>query len=768
MRRVILLAAIALFALSASAQQRQGVLIKASKPYDNLVTTIEQLGGTVTYKYKYVDGIAAEVPLAALSILEKIVGADNIGKDDVLTIPGYEDPRGELSEGLAEAESAVEVSVADVTAMAQADPHNYVFTGGMTGASSLHAMGFTGSGIVVAVIDSGIRPLFPHIAGRVISPGLNLVPAASEPGGVAVPAISNSNFPHGTQAAGMVAAAVNFCFAGLPGTARLPTLAAAFGAGFPGAAPCTAAQTRIPMIGTAPAALIFPIKIFPTNGAGSPTSRTIAAMEAAITLRQLYEAGDPAGVNIQVVNMSLGGATTAAGRTLSDMTVEKMIENDIVPVISMGNDGFSTMTGGSPGTSMAALTVGAASTAQHEWIFRGNFSAPCNTIAIGSVVACALAWRPDPNTQMAEFSSRGPTHDGRPDPDVIANGFASFTQGSGGTAGTVSFVSGTSFSAPSVAGVAAILRQAYPAGTAKQIRNAILLSADPTQVPTATEMDQGMGFVNAAAALALLQGGNVPDSFKTYNYTRNVHANMARAGRKVYHGPVSETMSLVRPGETAEIAYQVPEDTDTLVVQITNIVPELPPAQQNIFFTDDVFLRIQSAQVHRRDRRVQTFLPAGAGQTFTFQNPEAGIWRITPTGDWTNAGRVSFDVNISTVRSPNPKKTAHGFLQQGDQHVYTVDVPSGVASLEVRLEWMNMWGNYTVNDVDAFLISPGGAVNNACAGLNAPERCTVANPAAGTWTVVVQGFSINPIGTPGGRERYTLRVAADGNVLKTK
>lgn len=464
--------------------------------------------------------------------------------------------------------------------------------------------------------------------------------------------------------------------------------------------------------------------------------------------------------------MSLGGATTAAGRNLSDMTVHKMIENDIVPVISMGNDGFSTMTGGSPGTSMAALTVGAASTAIHEWIFRGNFSAPCNTAPLASVVACALAWRPDPNTQMAEFSSRGPTHDGRPDPDVISNGFASYTQGSGSTAGTVSFASGTSFSAPTVAGLAAILREAAPWATARQIRNAIIMSADPSLVPTASDVDQGYGFANATAALALLQAGSVPDTVQSYNFTRNVQANMARAGRKVYNGPVSMTMSLVRPGETAEIAYDVPPDTHTLVVQITNIVPELPPAQQNIFFTDDIFLRIQSARVHRRDRRVQTFLPAGSGQTFVFQNPEAGIWRVTPTGDWTNAGRITFDVNIITVGNPSPQMTAKADISQGDLHAYTVNVPSGVASLDVRLEWLNMWGNYTVNDLDAILLDPNGAPNFDCAGLNAPERCAIANPMAGMWTVLVNGFSVNPTGTPGGREKYNLRVAADGNVLK--
>lgn len=32
--------------------------------------------------------------------------------------------------------------------------------------------------------------------------------------------------------------------------------------------------------------------------------------------------------------------------------------------------------------------------------------------------------------------------------------------------------------------------------------------------------------------------------------------------------------------------------------------------------------------------------------------------------------------------------------------------------------------------------------------------------------MLVNGFTVNPLGTPGGGEKYTLRVAADGNVLK--
>ena len=58
------------------------------------------------------------------------------------------------------------------------------------------------------MIDSGYRPLMQHVApARLISPGLNLVPGATEP-----PAIDDANGPHGTFVSGMAAANIAFCF----------------------------------------------------------------------------------------------------------------------------------------------------------------------------------------------------------------------------------------------------------------------------------------------------------------------------------------------------------------------------------------------------------------------------------------------------------------------------------------------------------------------------------------------------------------------------
>ena len=47
--------------------------------------------------------------------------------------------------------------------------------------------------------------------------------------------------------------------------------------------------------------------------------------------------------------------------------------------------------------------------------------------------------------------------------------------------------------------------------------------------------------------------------------------------------------------------------------------------------------------------RTQTFLVAGGDKLYTFNRPETGIWRITPSGDWTNAGTISYQVDIWTT-----------------------------------------------------------------------------------------------------------------------
>ena len=209
----------------------------------------------------------------------------------------------------------------------------------------------------------------------------------------------------------------------------------------------------IPMVGQAPSARFFALKVFPAAGGGAPTARILQAMDRAIELKNTTRS------DMKVVNMSLGGATLYAGGDIEDELATSMASSGISLVVSAGNAGPSGSTGGSPGTARQILTIGAASSPVHERILRD--------VQFGTGIG--PLYRPDNNQQIAYFSSRGPTADGRIDPEVVANGFASYAQGANGG---ISLVSGTSFSGPTVAGVAALLYSATPSATPAQIRSA--------------------------------------------------------------------------------------------------------------------------------------------------------------------------------------------------------------------------------------------------------------------------------------------------------
>jgi subtilisin family serine protease len=244
-------------------------------------------------------------------------------------------------------------------------------------------------------------------------------------------------------------------------------------------------------------------------------------MDRAITLRRNFNSGMPSvavsgngtennpfvfnSLKIDVVNMSLGGPTLFAGRELDEQLTLKMLEVGIAPAISAGNEGFGAMTAAGPGDGMGALDMAASNDVAHERVLRD--------VQFG--IGIGVLYRPTTHTQTAYFSSRGPTADGRFKPDVIANGFATFAQGTcqgvasciaGATLAPISFVSGTSFSAPTAAGALALLRKGAPSASAAQLRNAIIETANPLVLGDGSGLiDQGRGFLDVGAAIARLR-----------------------------------------------------------------------------------------------------------------------------------------------------------------------------------------------------------------------------------------------------------------------
>ncbi|MGB6340120.1 MAG: S8 family serine peptidase [Candidatus Aminicenantaceae bacterium] len=127
----------------------------------------------------------------------------------------------------------------------------------------------------------------------------------------------------------------------------------------------------------------------------------------------------------------------------------------------------------------------------------GPASPPDNTIIAPSdspnVIAAGAV---DPRGIRVEFSSMGPTVDGRIKPDVMAQGLNVYTVEIGGS-NIYDSVAGTSFSCPLTAGVAALILEINPTWTNYDIMDAIKSTADNSSSP---DNQYGWGIVDAYGA----------------------------------------------------------------------------------------------------------------------------------------------------------------------------------------------------------------------------------------------------------------------------
>ncbi len=122
-----------------------------------------------------------------------------------------------------------------------------------------------------------------------------------------------------------------------------------------------------------------------------------------------------------------------------------------------------------------------------------HISAPADAdkiLTVGSVTS---------RGKISNFSSRGPTADGRIKPDVMAQGSFAYVQG---TNGNITFSFGTSFSGPIMAGMVACLWQAFPEFTPREIISVIRLSSSQFDTPN---NDYGYGIPDFAYAYEFLK-----------------------------------------------------------------------------------------------------------------------------------------------------------------------------------------------------------------------------------------------------------------------
>lgn len=139
----------------------------------------------------------------------------------------------------------------------------------------------------------------------------------------------------------------------------------------------------------------------------------------------------------------------------------------------------------------------------------------------------------DGQGNIARFSSRGPTPDGRIKPQVVAQG-----QGVAivNYLGQVSSANGTSFSSPLIAGMAACLWQRYPEANNAQIKQAIIKSADRYLKPDSL---YGYGIANFQRATTILEK-QIDES----NFLKLIHNPLIAESAITFYNLSQETITI--------------------------------------------------------------------------------------------------------------------------------------------------------------------------------------------------------------------------------
>ncbi|MBD2526671.1 S8 family serine peptidase [Nostoc sp. FACHB-133] len=210
--------------------------------------------------------------------------------------------------------------------------------------------------------------------------------------------------------------------------------------------------------GMAPEAIIWNYKLLPSEATQSGEGfKGADAIEDVI--KDMKE-------GVKVANCSWGVPTELDGTNIWAKTAERAAKLGLVLVKSAGNNGSEPGTLTSPADAFGdVIVVGASS---HD------------------------------GTQVMPFSSRGPTADNRPKPDILAPGEQIVSTVPGG----YQKMSGTSMASPHIAGISALLLERNPKLEPWQIKKILMESAKSLE-STSDPNVQGKGLVDVVKALQM-------------------------------------------------------------------------------------------------------------------------------------------------------------------------------------------------------------------------------------------------------------------------
>ena len=731
-----------------------------------VAAAIEELGGQVSLTYESVEALAASVPARSLLQLASNKHVMRIYKDSIreLYYSGsimenlkYAVPRDPVTgEPVLTYElEGVEVEPIAIEDITSVEPGIYTNVE-LTGASAVWSE-TAGAGSIVVIIDTGVWSASPLLVGNVIG-GVDISPDVGTPyeGWNAT-----TNHYHGTACAHLLAAHAILRFR--PGH---PWGEAIYNYDPVGTWKDAAGYVYTYCYGIAPAASIYAIKVFPHTGAGVPSSIIMQAIDMAI---QMKVTGT---LDVDVISMSLGGVVFADGEEPEDLLVDAATEAGITVVAAAGNAGPAQLEVGSPGSAKTAITVGAAMDPVHEWVFGDIYFWAYYEQPPGNGLGDDL-WYPHDYMSMADFSSRGPTADGRLKPDVVATGSVCFL---GLFADNrIRIGSGTSFSTPQVAGVAALLNSyieanGLPYGP-KEIKQAIIDGAVP--IPGFTEYEQGAGYVNVPNSLEVIKSGSFGIQPKTWPHHFGDIWLPPVELTCLCKGKAEFTNIVLEPAKYQYFAFWVSSEVDSIEITLSDVVlAELE--EQNPLWGDAGV--IYMSKVWRGGVRPEygsyffhtLYFNGDSKILLTFDAPaEPGVIRLILAGDFSSynpvtVGKLTIEVTQVLVASydkkvflynsgvpttalvevyPGKIEGYYGTVKQGETDTYTFNLKDANGFAFVFLYWYRDWAHWATSDLDLIIINPDGSLNVEGATLASPEVATLA-AGPGEYTILVDGYQV--------------------------
>ncbi|MDP9235694.1 MAG: S8 family serine peptidase, partial [Actinomycetota bacterium] len=425
-------------------------------------------GGNIQRSIPIIHGFTAKVPASSIHALRQGTGVYSVDRDLPVhlnsTTDGYD---------------------------ASNDPGSMNHTMRTIRAGEFYRAGFTGQGVGVALLDTGVVPVDGLTStnsdgSAKITHGPDLSLDNNAPGMRYL-----DGFGHGTHMAGIIAGKDD----GVP--LGDYTKSSAFE-------------------GIAPDAHIVNVKVGASNG-------VVDVSQVLAGINWVAEHKDDNGLNIRVLNLSFG-TDSKQSYTIDPLAYAAEVawrRFGLVVVASAGNSQFGTSALNDPATDPYVLAVGAADTQGTNGV---------------------------KDDHVSDFSARG---NGVRNPDLLAPGrsivslrdpgsFIDTNYGSTGEVGTRFFRgSGTSEAAAVTSGAAALLLSQRPGLTPDQVK--AILTSTARALPGADALAQGSGLINMKGALS----APTPSCTECQNFTTSDGTGSLEGSRGSLH-----VTDVITPGDT--------------------------------------------------------------------------------------------------------------------------------------------------------------------------------------------------------------------------